>query len=615
MRSFRLHIILFVLLLSWFTGFAQDGSLSLRSSANTVAVGQQFRVTVQLEGGKAQAYKDPAFNGFRIIGKSSSSGSGGMTLIVNGQPIVQGNGSASWTYTLIPVKEGNYTVGPAKVKVNGGWISSNTATINVGKSSGQNQQQTNATSDNTTNDDALFLRAEVDKKSVYIGEQIIVTYKLYTSIPVLQYVIDEAPSFVGFWMENLLDDKKDPVQYITNINGKDYAVAEVRKSALFPQQTGSLQLDVQKLKTLIQVKKQTQNNNPFSDIFGDDPFFQQIFQMNEIQNQERVLTSNPISVFVKELPSAAPTDFKGAVGSFKIKTKYDKKHSYSTNETITIQYIIEGSGNIALIDELGIEFPEEFDSYEPEIREEIRRSTKGISGEKVFEYIVIPRVKGKYKLAPFKFSYFDLNSNSYVELESDAIVLDVNKGEDNVATVSGAIEVDYINEDIRFIKTDNLSLSKDSGLFYASLLYFGLLVFPLLVFVILIFVWRKRIKDNANIVDYKRRKANKTAAKHLKQAKVLLVLQDEEAFYLEVSRALWGYLSNKFNMSVSDLSIDNVREEMIAKELQEENINLFIKTLDDCEFARFAPGESKDIMQVVYNKSVNVILAIEEEIS
>lgn len=625
MKDFKLHIILFVLLLSSFIGLAQDGSLSLSSSTNTVALGQQFRVTVQLEGGKVEAYKDPSFNGFRILGKSSSSGSGGMTLIVNGQPIFQGNGSASWTYTLVPIQMGQYSIGPAKVKQNGNWISSNTITINVGKSSGQNRQTTNknntnrnnntSNNTNTGNDNDLFLRTEIDNKNPYLGEQIIVTYKLYTSIPVLQYVIEEASSLAGFWMENLLDSKKDPLQYTTTINGKEYAVAEIRKLALFPQHTGNLQLDAQKIKTLVQIQTASQNYNPFSDFFGDDPFFQQFFQMNETRNQERVLNSNPVNIVVKDLPSAAPTDFNGAVGHFKIKTKYDKKNSYSTNETITIQYIIEGSGNIPLIDELDIEFPKEFDTYEPEIRDEINKSANGISGKKVFEYIIIPRIKGKYKIPAFTFSYFDVNSNSYIQLKNEAIGINVNKGEDNAAAVSGASEVDYINEDIRFIKTNNLSLKKNKHLFYASPLYFGLLLFPLLLFIFLIIIWRKRIKDNANIVDYKRRKAKKTATKHLKQARKLLVSQEEETFYLEVSKALWGYLSHKFNIDVSELSIDNVREKMMAKKLQEQNINLFIKTLDDCEFARFAPGDSKDIMQTIYNKSIDVILAIEEEIS
>ncbi|HDQ15776.1 MAG TPA: protein BatD [Bacteroidetes bacterium] len=606
--------------------FAQDANLKLSSSSNTVAVGQSFRVTVELEGAQAEAYRDPDFNGFRIIGKSSSSGSGGMTIIVNGKPVMNNSGSASWTYTLVAMNVGKYTIGNAKAKVKGSWINSNTATIDVRQGSGQNQQQyanqTQPTQQQNTNvpkgeDNALFLRAEVNKTNPYQGEQIILTYKLYTRIPVLQYVIQESPAFAGFWMENLLNNTKDPKQYNTTLNGTQYTVAEIRKIALFPQRSGNLSIEPQKIKTLVQVQSQRQSYNPFADFFGDDPFFQQFFQRSGfgVENQERDLVSNPINVTVRELPAPTPENFNGAVGSFSIETSIDKKSSYSTDDAISIKYSIKGSGNFALIDDIFIDFPKEFDVYEPEIRDEISKTAGGISGKRSFEYIVIPRVKGKYEIPGFSISYFDLDSKKYVNLENEAITLNVNKGSDNPKAVSSSGDIEYLNEDIRYINTKKLRLQQKDSSFYASGLYFLSFAIPLLVFLFLVILWRKRIKDRANIREYQRRKANKTAAKHLKEAKKLLQNKEETAFYMEISRALWGYLSHKFSIDASDLSLDNVKEVMKTHDISDESTERFIHTLNDCEFTRFAPGDKKDNMQAIFDASHNIILKIEEEIA
>ncbi len=606
--------------------FAQDAVLKLSSSSNTVAVGQSFRVTVELQGAQAEAYRDPDLSGFRIIGKSSSSGSGGMTIIVNGKPVMNNSGSASWTYTLVAMNTGKHSIGSAKAKVNGAWINSNTTTIDVRQGSATNNQpkysnQQQQTQQQNTNlpkgeDNAIFLRAEVNNSNPYQGEQIILTYKLFTSIPVLQYVIQESPAFAGFWMENLLDNSREPKQYNTTVNGKNYTVAEIRKIALFPQRSGNLRIEPQKIKTLIQVQSQRQSYNPFADFFGDDPFFQQFFQGSGfgVENQERDLVSNAVNIKVKELPTPAPDNFNGAVGNFTIKSSYDKKKSYSTDDAISIKYSIEGSGNFALIDDIFIDFPKEFDVYEPEIQDEISKTAGGISGKRSFEYIVIPRVKGKYEIPAFSISYFDLNSKKFVELENEAIKLNVNKGPDNPKAVSSSGDIEYLNEDIRYINTKNLRLHQKSSSFYASGLYFLSFAIPLLVFLFLVFLWRKRIKERANIREYQRRRANKTAAKHLKEAKKLLLNKEETAFYMEISRALWGYLSHKFSIDASDLSFDNVKEVMKTHDISEESAEKFIHTLNDCEFARFAPGDKKDNMQAIYDASHSIILKIEEEI-
>jgi len=611
----------FVMMILIIPGVSADEIKLTASARNIVSVGDRFQLTytVNARGGQ---FSGPRIKDFRVLSGPNISTSQNYQ-VINGK--MSQSVTVSYVYYLQAFKEGKFNISAATVEIDGKTISSNPISIEVIKgntppptSVPKNQQATNA-SNNTgqidTGDD-VFLKAFVNSNNPYKGEQLIVTYKIYTAnVPISDIDIENLASFPGFWSTNLTDSKQQIQPEKEVINGREYLTGILYRVALFPQKSGKITITPKKLKCTAQIRTQGNRKvrDPFFDSFFDDPFFN-----NQYQNVRIEMESNPLVLNVKPLPiDKKPAGFSGAVGRFSIQGSIDN-NELKVNDAVTVKLVISGSGNIELINTPDVNWPPDFEAYEPKIVKNIRTTRSGVSGSRTFEFLAIPRSAGDFVVGPIELSYFDPGSGQYRSLSTEAFHLKVEKGDQQTSSVSysGVAQEDimYLGQDIRYIKTGDLPLSARGYYLFASPLYYMLLAAPAIILVLLSLLIMSNRKKRSNVALVRNRKATRVARKNLKKANEFLKAQEREAFYTEVSRALWGYLSDKFNIPLSDLSMDTVRERLSAKEVSEESINTFIEVLNKCEFARFAPGKSTDLMNEIYKEAIMFISRIEGEL-
>ncbi|HNX07218.1 MAG TPA: BatD family protein, partial [Bacteroidales bacterium] len=602
-------------------GIVRAQKFTASASSTNAGLNNSIRITYSLSDAQAESFQAPSFSGFNANGPYNSSSNN--ISFINGKSVVQS--TQSWIYTLTPTKAGKFTIEPAKVKVNGQWISSNNLTIevaNTGTATGsqQQQQQTKQTQEAAVEASAtdLFVKVFADKTNVMQGEQLTVTYKIYTRIPVSQYAIQKLPTFSGFWSYDLMKNKEQAVQYNETVNGQKYTVAEIRKVALFPQKSGKLTVDPLEVEALAHILVKKKANNPFGNFFNDpffnDPFFQNAFTSG-YQEVKKVLKSNALAINVSALPAGQPEDFCGLVGNLNMEATLDK-NEVKSNDAVTLTVKISGKGNLNLIDNLNIEFPPDFEVYDPQITENISSGNE-ISGSKTFTYLIIPRTQGNFKLNPITLSYFDKNKKSYTTLSSGEINLKVGKGDGSGGAYSSSTskeDIKYIGSDIKFIENKDFEVFPGGYFFFGSSWYWFLLVLPVLLFIAFVILMRRYIKLQSNTVLLKNRRATKVALKRLKQANTFMKSNERNNFYQELSKALWGYVCDKFSIPLSELSLDTARETLTSKNIEESIRTKFIEILDDCEFARFAPAEATKGMETLYNEAVEIISKTEREL-
>src|SRR6185436_5022806 len=555
--------------------FAQ--SLSASIDKNPVTVGDQFQVTFTLNSGGSN-FQGPSFSDFFVLSGPNPSTS---MNIINGS-ISQ---SQSFTYYLQAKSEGTFKIGAAYINCNGKKLESPPFTITVVKGEsrpqGQQQQQRqgNESNGNISSSD-VFLRASVDKTSVYRGEGIVVTYKIYTKVQLVNYAITKAPALNGFWSQDI----QMPAQLnlkAENYNGVQYGVGEIKKVVLFPQQSGTLSLDAMEGECIARVKAKTsRSNNPF-DLFND-PFFNDPFFGRGVRDVKVGVKSEPIKINVKELPANAPESFTGSVGKFNFEATLDKNKTKS-NDPVTLKVKIIGKGNLSLVDPPKINFPPDIETYDPKVTNNISTTTAGSSGSKTFEYLLIPRHEGNYRIDPVQFAYFDLEKKNYVSLSSSAFNLNVERGSgDNTVAITGfdKADVQIIGKDIRFIKTGNIKFINAANEFYGSFIFYILLGLPFILFALLIFRKKRKEARDSDVKLVKSSKANKMAKKRLAVSKKLLNEKNYEKFYDESFKALWGYTSDKLGISPSDLSKDSAAASLKQRSVSDDSINKLINTLD-----------------------------------
>ncbi len=613
MKNFILTILSFYFLIA---GSVVGQNVQFTGSAkNVVRTGERFNLvyTVNAEGSN---FKGPNFKNFNILTGPHTSQSSSVQ-IINGK--VSRSVEYTFTYMLSAGAEGIFEIQPAQINVDGTSYKSNPVKIQVVKGAtqqGQQGSQQNQQGGTTTQDfkDDVFIRAVVNKRNPMQGEQIIITYKLYYRINISAPEFTKEPSFKGFWKNDLMKDRQSYVQYTENYKGQQYNVAELKKFALFPQRSGKITIEKADAITQAQVRAKTQqrSKDPFFDNFFNDPFF------NRYQTIEIPLAVNAITINVSPLPTSnRPGDFSGAVGNFKFDASIDKTE-LKANEAINLKFIVSGTGNVELVDKINVTFPPDFEVYDPKITKNINTSGNGVSGRKTFEYLIIPRTKGEFKINPVKFSFFDLAKKSYITLTSPEYTINVAKGDGSQAEVaySGVNQADikYIGSDIRHIKIKDTGLRLIGSFFFGSTPFYILLIVPVALFILFVIFMKNELKKRSNIALMRNRKATKVAKKRMKQAHTYLKENNKEKFYVEVSQALWGYLSDKFSIPMANLSMETVNETLTNKDVKEETINQFIETLNNCEYARFAPGESSSAMESIYNESVKIISHIENEL-
>ena len=606
----RLGLVL-LFLVTAFSVSAQDNVSFKVISKKQVVVGEQFQVSYELTGDGSN-FEAPNFTNFEIVGGPFSSSSSSVQ-IVNGS--VNKSTTHTYSFYLRAIKEGTFTIPAATITVNRKKIKSTTEDITVVKdSSVSTGSGTSVGSGTSTGTKDVFLEASPNKKTAFIGEQILLRYKIYYTIPISQLTISKAPSYSGFWMKDVTENNGTLQQSSIVKNGTEYHVATIQEIVLIPQKAGTLTIDPLDISCIAQIRqenRQSRGYDPFDNFFGD-------IMGTSYTNVKKEIKSQPIDIEVKALPSQdKPSSFKGAVGQFTFTSSIDKTEMKS-NDAFTVTYSVSGNGNIELLEIPKPVFPPDFEVYDPKITTNTKNNSYGISGSKKAEYVVIPRVSGNFTIKPVEFSYFDASKNRYVTLSSDKYELHVersaNEGSSGIIYAGGQEAIKVVGSDINHIMMDG-KLKKDGTLLFASPLYFIILILMLLIFAAALTLYKRINKFNQNQVLVRNKKATKIAKKRLQNAYNYLKIKDSSHFYEEFSQALWGYISDKLNISRSQLSMDTVKEMMEGKNVPEDIVNQFIELLNSCEYARFAPGDPNKKMEELYDKGVEVITKAEKNLN
>lgn len=604
-------LIIFLMVLIAYSTHASADKVSFTASApDAVVVGEQFRLTYTITTHKVKDFHVPSIKGFDVLmGPSRSQYSS--TQIVNGS--VSSVNSITFTYTLLGNTPGEFTVPGATIVADGNQMVSNSVKIKVlpqdqgsGGGSGQESDGNIHSSSGTgvSNQD-LFITATASKTNVYEQEAFLLTYKIYTRESNLQLNNAKLPDFKGFHSQEI--EMNSNARWTTeHYKGRNYYTTVFRQFVLFPQQSGKLYIDPAQFQ--MTVGKPVQSADPF------DAFFNGGSSVIEIKKS---IVTPKIAINVNPLPAGKPADFSGGVGEFNISSSINSKE-LKTNDAITIKLVISGTGNLKLISNPEIKFPEDFEVYDPKVDNQVRLTREGLTGNRVIEYLAIPRHAGTYKIPGVSFSYFDIRSKSYKTLNTEEYVINVEKGAGNadqvIANFTNKEDLKVLGEDIRFIKQNDVTLHPKGSFFYGTMGYWLFYIIPALAFIIFFIIYRKQAAENANVAKMRTKKANKVAAKRMKLAGKLLSENKKDAFYDEVLKALWGYISDKLNIPVSRLSKDNIEEKLRNHGVNEELIKEFLNALNDCEFARFAPGDESQAMDKVYSSSIEVISKMENSI-
>lgn len=601
------YYILSVLLLWAGLLFADDIRFTASVNKTQVATGEVFEVTFSING-NADHFAPPNFSGFQVVAGPNVSTS--MTS-VNGNMTM----SNSYSYDLVPTKVGTFTIGPASIVANGHTLNTNAIRITVVKGrpvpqnsrSRQMQYDDDGVQEQATPVDVskqLFIRAVVDKTHVYQGEQITVNYRVYTRVGIMDNQVDKLPELNGFWSQDITDQKQNAQWKTETVNGLRYNVADVKQVILFPERSGNLTLDPLGMTFIARIPA------PSRDFM--DQFFGGAFEDKKLK-----LKSPPVTIHVDPLPEAGkPEGYDGAVGAFSIHASVDK-NSLKANEAINFNIKVTGKGNIKLLKNLNVVFPADFEKYDPKVTDTITSKVNGIAGSRTYNYLLIPRHQGTYTIDPVKFSYFNPATGRYVTLATKPFQINVAKGanESNVTALSLADKQDIklLDKDIRYIKTGSAHLSKEGDEFMGSALYYLLLLLgPVLA--IGAFVYRKWYeKNNSDIVKVKSRKASKIAAKHLASAQQQLINKNHKAFYDDLFKGIYGYLSDKLNIPYANLDKETIAAALKAHKVSESLIRQLEDTLDLCDMARYAPvtGIAE---RDVFEKAKTMINDIENEI-
>ena len=599
-------IIILIALIAYSTQAFADKVSFTASAPDAVVVGDQFRLSYTVTTQKVKDFRAPSIKGFDVLmGPSRSQQSS--TQIVNGN--VTSTSSITFTYILMANTAGEYTIGGASIVADGNQMVSNSVKIKVlpqdqNSNGGQGGSSTHS-SGTSVSDQDLFITATASKTNVFEQEAFVLTYKIYTRESNLQLNNAKLPDFKGFHSQEIemtTNARWTPEHY----RGRNYYTTVYRQFVLFPQQSGKLYIDPAQFQMTI--GKPVQSDDPFDAFFNGGS--------NVIEIKKSIATPK-IAINVSPLPAGKPADFSGGVGEFTVSSSINSKE-LKTNDAITIKLVISGTGNLKLISNPEIKFPEDFEVYDPKVDNQVRLTREGLTGNRVIEYLAIPRHAGTYKIPGVSFSYFDIRSKSYKTLKTEEYVVNIEKGAGNadqvIANFTNKEDLKVLGEDIRYIKQNEVTLQPKGSFFYGSMSYWLFYIIPALAFIIFFIIYRKQAAENANVAKVRTKKANKVATKRMKLAGKLLSENKKDAFYDEVLKALWGYISDKLNIPVSRLSKDNIEEKLRNHGVSEELIKDFLNALNDCEFARFAPGDESQAMDKVYASSIEVISKMENSI-
>jgi BatD DUF11 like domain len=569
--------------------------------------GEQFRLTYTINQ-QISSFSAPKFDNFNFLGGPTQSQSSSYNMI-NGK--MSQTFELSYTYYFQAIKEGKFTIQPAQASIGGKVYSSNAVQIEVVKG-GKPVPKTNTPSDkpgstpqqalpDDFNNEDLFLRVMVDKKTAFFGEAITATVKIFSRVNLAQVGNAVPPSFAGFFKNDM---ETQPLNALVreNVNGQIYSTGVLQRFVLYPQKSGEIAIEPYKIDCIVQQVARNRNGSLLDDFFGPS-----------VQNVKRTISSKSFKIIVKPLPENKPAGFSGAVGDFSMKVNADKS-LLKENDALTLKIEISGTGNIKLVESPRLNFPPDFEAYDPKVTSNI--SASGNSGNKVFEYLAIPRHSGKFRIPPVEFAYFNPSTGSYKSVTSSDFNINVNKADEsqtaNVVSGLSKEDVKFIGNDIRFIKTGKIILLPIGKSLAGSTLFY--LYFPILFILFLSLTWlrRKQIRENADLALIRNRKASKIAKKRLKTAEVHLHSNQRGPFYDELLNALYGYLSDKLRISMAELSIEKATEQLQIKRTDESLVRSITALIDRCQYARYAPSGEEGTLNEDYEAAAEIIGKLEQ---
>lgn len=598
-------LLLLILSLSHMLAFSQV-RVMVQAPSQTEE-GQRIRVSYVVNTQDVEDIQVGDFPGFDLLFGPSKSTSSSFSM-VNGK--TTHSSQMTFTYTLMAQKAGTYKLPIATVKSGGQSYKSNQASIEILKSdnpggagasgqSGQSsaqaptRQRLQNVGEKITKDD-LFITVTASKRRLYEQEAVLLTYKLYTLVSISQ-CRGNMPDLDGFHTQEIDLPQQKTIKY-ERVNGRNYGTVVWSQYVLFPQKTGKL--TVPAINFEADVVQQDRSIDPFDAFFNGG---------SSIVHINKTIVAPAVELQVDPLPTR-PANFSGAVGSqFNISGTLTPEQ-VDANDVISLRLVVNGVGNMKLMKAPTVQWPKDFESYDPKTNDKTRVGTNGASGNIVYDYTAVPRHGGHYSIPPVEFCYFDTNSKSYRTIRTDSFHVAVAKTIGSVSRrATNQEDLTVLNSDIRYIKTAQARVKSSGTTFFAKPAYILSYVGALLLFLMLVALFYRQAKANSNIARQRGKKASKAASRRLKNASKLLKQGNAKAFYEELTHALWGYVGDKLNLPVKDLSKENVSEQLAQRGVGEESLERFFHVLSDCEFAQYAPGDPSATMDKLYADASEVI--------
>lgn len=587
--------IIAVLIFTFAAAFADDVKFTASAPGQVIA-GRQFQIVYTLTNGDGSNLKTPDFKGMNLLYGPAKSRSSQFS-IINGR--TTSTTEESYTYTLTAKEPGTFTIAAATITSSGKQYTSNTLTIkvlppdsNTSGAAGNSTESAPRAGQGT--DDKTFARVILSKTNAYEQEGILATIKIYTKAAGIRSLESATfPSFDGFVVQDI--PIQNPQVELEHYGGENYAVVVIKRALLYPQRSGKITINPGKFEVAVQVIR------PVRGLFG---------MMQGYEDVNKNVQTQPVTVNVKPLPSGKPASYANAVGSFTLTSEINTL-TPKTNEAVTLKIKIKGKGNLKYMKDPQVEFPADFEVYDPKTDLDIKTTPSGVDGTRQIEYTAIPRSAGEFGIPAVQFSYFDISSGRYKTLQTQPYKLNVAKGKESsggqVSNFTSKEDLKMLNQDIRYIKGGDFELRQSPVPFFGTWKYWIWYLVPVLLFSAYIIINRRQARENANIKLMKTRRANKVAAKRLKTAGKYLKEHNKELFYSEVLKAVWGYLSDKLMLPVSELNRDNIAAELAKYGTADDVTAMFIEILDICEFAQYAPTQSDEAMDKLYADTVEAI--------
>ena len=613
MKRYKIIGLFLVLLIGAMSAWADDVVFQA-SAPKQVVLGKPFQISYSVNQ-RAKNFRAPEFVDFDVLAGPYTSQSSS-TSFVNGKRSSVIN--LTFTYTIMAQKEGTFSIAPATIMVSGEQYRSNGLKITVlppdeeehadASRSGSNSSNAKASSSGSNSGSAvsgenIFMKTIVSKTKVKEQECILLQYKIYwAGVDLAQFTNNtQIPEFKGFLKQDL--EQGEIQTNLEHYNGRNYNTAVIYQTLLYPQRAGEVKIEPASFEAVLRVQNRANVRSLFEEFYGS------------YTNVTKTLNAPGTTIHVSSLPSGKPAGFSSGVGQFSIQSSISSQ-DITTNDAVTIRLTIQGTGNMKLVKTPAVDWPEGFEVYDPKVQNNFKSTTAGVSGTKSIEYLAIARAAGDYTIPPISFSYYDTQADEYRVLQTPEYTVHVARdaADQSQQTVVNTFvdkeDIRQLGTDIRYIHTTALPAVREPLLSGFTGLWWLLYLVPTLLAALLFVVFRKRIRENADESRVRYKKAGKVAQKRLKKAKKLMS-ESNAAFYEEIERAAWTYLSDRLSIPTAELNKDNIAEILRAKGTAEALIQQVREVLSTAEFARYAPSAAGS-MQDLYSATESLINALED---